>query len=222
MKAVILAAGVGSRLGHPYPKALNKLQDGETILGRQIRLLQECEIREIIIVIGFKMNLIMESFPDVYYKYNPIYYITNTSQSLLSGIKSLNEEVVWLNGDVIFEKEVLERVIKNKGNTVAVNKAVCGDEEVKYKTDNNNFLVEISKKVQNAEGEAIGINKISSDSIQFFKDALKSCKQNDYFEKAIEVMIQNEYNFSIVDTSDLKCIEVDFEEDWQKALSLFC
>ena len=41
MKAVILAAGVGSRLGRPFPKTLSRLPGGETILGRQIRLLHK-------------------------------------------------------------------------------------------------------------------------------------------------------------------------------------
>ncbi len=47
MKAVILAADVGSRLGRPFPKCMSLLPDGEQILGRQIRLFHEVGIREI-------------------------------------------------------------------------------------------------------------------------------------------------------------------------------
>ena len=69
MKAVILAAGVGSRLGRPFPKSLSLLPDGERILGRQIRIFQQFGINEIFVVVGFKKELIMEEFPQVYYKY---------------------------------------------------------------------------------------------------------------------------------------------------------
>src|SRR6056297_2461183 len=101
MKAVLLAAGVGSRLGRPFPKSLVKLPGGERILGRQIRILREKGIRQIFVAVGFKMDLIMEEFPNVYYRYNPFYYITNTSKSLLCILEDLDDDVIWLNGDVI-------------------------------------------------------------------------------------------------------------------------
>ncbi|OCL27615.1 UDP-N-acetylglucosamine pyrophosphorylase [Orenia metallireducens] len=221
MKAVILAAGVGSRLGRPYPKSLSKLPDGETILGRQIRILRKYGVNEIIIVVGFKKSLIMENFPQVYYKYNPIYYITNTAKSLLHGIEDVKEDVIWLNGDVIFDEEVLEKVIKTKGNLVAVNSVQCGEEEVKYRIDEGGYLSSISKTVKDAEGEAIGINKISKADIDKFKESLKECQDDDYFEKGIENIIQDNVKFKILDVSQYRCIEVDFQEDWDTAINLF-
>ena len=94
MKAVILAAGVGSRLGRPFPKSLSLLPDGERILGRQIRIFQQFGINEIFVVVGFKKELIMEEFPQVYYKYNPVYYITNTAKSLCCGFEQLDDDVI--------------------------------------------------------------------------------------------------------------------------------
>lgn len=221
MKAVILAAGVGSRLGRPYPKSLSRLPDGETILGRQIRILKKYGINEIIVVVGFKMNLIMESFPQVLYKYNPVYYITNTAKSLLRGIEDISDDILWLNGDVIFDEGVLKRVIDVKGNVVAVNSAECGAEEVKYTTDSQGYLHSISKRVKNAEGEAIGINKVSNIDIEDFKEALRECQDDDYFEQGMENLINKGKKFKVIDISDLRCIEVDFQEDWNTAINLF-
>ena len=65
MRAIILAAGVGSRLGNPFPKSLSLLPGGERILGRQIRIYRELGIKEITVVVGFKKELIMEEFPQV-------------------------------------------------------------------------------------------------------------------------------------------------------------
>ncbi len=221
MKAIILAAGVGSRLGKPFPKSLSQLPTGETILGRQIRILRELGINEIIIVVGFKKEFVMEYYPDVLYSYNPLFYITNTSKSLLHGLENLDDDVVWLNGDVVFDELILDRVIKTKGNVVAVNSAKCGEEEVKYKTDKKGYLTEISKQVLDAQGEAVGINKISQKDLKAFKEALRECKDNDYFEKGIELMIEREKKFVMVDISDCRCIEVDFQADWEVAVGLF-
>ena len=221
MKAVILAAGVGSRLGRPFPKTLSRLPGGETILGRQIRLLRKSGIEEIIVVVGFKMSLIMESFPEVYYKYNPVYYITNTSKSLLCGIQDCEDDIIWLNGDVVCDEGVIERIISSEGNAIAVTPAQCGEEEVKYTTDPEGYITAISKTVKNAEGEALGINKVVAEELAEFKECLQQCDDNDYFEKGIEFMIERGKKFKAIDVSEYRCIEVDFKEDWDQVVSLF-
>ena len=221
MRAVILAAGVGSRLGKPFPKSLSQLPTGESILGRQIRLLREQGIKEIIIVVGFKKEFIMEYFPNVFYSYNPLFYITNTSKSLLHVLEDLEDDVIWLNGDVIFDDVIINRVIQCPGNVVAVNSAHCGEEEVKYRTDQNGYLVEISKQVAKPQGEAVGINKISVQDINAFKECLRKCEDKDYFERGIEFLIEQGKQFKAVDISDCRCIEVDFQADWEVAVSLF-
>lgn len=221
MKAVILAAGVGSRLGRPYPKSLSKLPNGETILGRQIRILRQNGINEIIVVVGFKKELIMESFTNVYYRYNSIYYITNTSKSLYKGIEDICDDIIWLNGDVVFDESIISKIVSQKGNLIAVNRSKCGEEEVKYKTNKQGNIIEISKKVKNAEGEALGINKIMKDDLQSLKNALKKCDDNDYFEKAIEYMIKDNKVFKPLDVSEYRCLEVDFQEDWELAVDMF-
>ena len=221
MKAIILAAGVGSRLGKPFPKALNKLPDGESILGRQIRILRKNGIQEIIVVVGFKMNLIMESFPEVFYKYNPIYYVTNTSKSLLCALTDLDDDILWTNGDVVFDEEVIEKMLHTEASAVAVNSSKCSEEEVKYKANPRNFLTHISKLVENPDGEAVGINKMARCDLPHFRRALSEVEDNDYFEKAIEIMLRQGSHIKIVNISDYRCIEVDFDEDWAIATELF-
>lgn len=222
MKAIILAAGIGSRLSRPFPKSLSVLPYGETILGRQIRILKELGLDEIIIVVGFKMTLIMEQFPEVYYKYNPNYYITNTSKSLLCSIEALDEDILWMNGDVVFDKAILSGIIDAKnGSIVCVDKKSCGAEEVKYTLDNDGCISEISKEVVNGEGEAVGINLIRKHDLPNFTQALRECDDNDYFEKALEIIIKNNSKIKPMDISTHKCIEVDFEEDWESAQRSF-
>ncbi|MBI9109634.1 phosphocholine cytidylyltransferase family protein [Maridesulfovibrio ferrireducens] len=222
MKAVILAAGIGSRLSRPFPKSLSVLPYGETILGRQIRILKDLGVNEIIIVVGFKMTLIMENFPEVYYKYNPNYYITNTSKSLLCAIEDLDDDILWMNGDVVFDKAIIRKVLSIKDDSfVCVDCKSCGEEEVKYTRDDQGYINEISKEVVNAEGEAVGINMILKKDLETYAEALRKCDDNDYFEKGIEMIIQDGVKIKPVDISDYKCIEVDFEEDWVSAQASF-
>lgn len=71
MKAIILMAGIGKRLGRSLPKCLTELPNGETILDRQLRFLRSY-VDEIIAVVGFKKEIIMEVQPDILYVYNQI------------------------------------------------------------------------------------------------------------------------------------------------------
>lgn len=220
MKAVILAAGVGSRLGRPFPKSLSFLPSGERILGRQVRIFRELSIREIHVVVGFKKTLIMEEFPEVLFRYNPTYYITNTSKSLLCGLRDLDDDILWVNGDVVYDPEVVEAVLRVGGNAVAVNCTRCGEEEVKYRTDAEGYLLEISKQVSEPEGEALGVNFVSRAGIPVLVRALEACADNDYFEKGIEMSIK-EAPYRSVDVSNHRCIEIDFETDLAEARRLF-
>jgi len=149
MKAIILAAGVGSRLGRPLPKSLAILPTGETILGRQIRIFREVGIREIIVVVGFKKTLVMEQHPKVYFTYNPLFYITNTSKSLLCAVQDIRDDVIWTNGDVVFDPDVLRKVVAAEHNVIAVDRKKCGAEEVKYATDDSGRITAISKNIEN-------------------------------------------------------------------------
>lgn len=221
MKAVILAAGVGRRLGEQMPKCLNKLPSGLTIIENQIFSLEKCGIKEIFAVVGFKKEIVMENYHKIFYVYNPFFHITNTAKSLLCFMERIEpDDVIWINGDVVLEEEVIKRVLEKEGNIVAVNKFKCGEEEIKYKT-NNRKIIEISKEVKDGEGEAVGVNKISRKDFEVFLRSLVKCSNNDYFEKAIEISISEGIEFYPVDVTDCKCIEVDFIEDFNKAREMF-
>lgn len=213
---------MGSRLAGYLPKCLVELPSGKTLIENQIEVLRENGIRDVTAVVGFKKEIIMERFPGIAFKYNPIFHITNTSKSLMMALSGMDpDDTMWLNSDVFLESEVIKRVSALKGNVVAVNRAKCGQEEVKYATDSNGRIVAISKQVTPGEGEAVGINKISSRHFAALLDSLSRCKNDDYFEKGIEMCVGNGVDFLPVDISDCKCVEIDFEGDLKKVYKLF-
>ena len=220
LTAVILLAGLGSRLGRPHPKCLTPIGQGETILSRQLAILKKFHI-PVVAVVGFKKDIIMEAAPEMSFVYNPNFDTTNTSKSLLCAVEKIHHgDILWLNGDVIFDEDVMQRMLDNADHPiVAVNTARTAEEEVKYTTNDENKIIQLSKQVTQAEGEALGINLITREYMGEFKQHLEKVDENDYFERAMETMIESIGPiFSPVDVSDLACIEVDFEEDLSDAL----
>ena len=225
IKIIILAAGIGSRLGNPFPKPLTPLKDGKSIMQKQVDNISEFfDVNDISVVVGFKKDLIMERFPDLTYVYNQFFDQTNTSKSLLKALKkNKNNSVLWLNGDVVFDQKlfsVLQKDIEGQNSFIAVNTARVADEEVKY-TLKNGFVYELSKEVKNGLGEAVGINFIAAKDMAVFIEYLEQCGDNDYFEKGLELAIKNDQlELKAVDISEYDCIEVDFVEDLDNANSI--
>lgn len=104
----------------------------------------------------------MEAVESVCFIENADYESTNTSKSLLMALENVNEDCLWLNGDVIFDHDVVSRVKNNVGNTIAVNTSKCQEEEIKYTTDSTGFINAISKSVQNAGVESVGLAPITN------------------------------------------------------------
>ncbi len=223
MRVVILAAGVGSRLGSPWPKPLTELADGRSILQRALDILAgRFDASEVSVVVGFKKDMIMEAFPQVSFIYNARFGETNTSKSLLKGLKLTGRDpVLWLNGDVVFEPALLELLAAqlDRGQSfVAVNTEEVGDEEVKYDLDASGLIRNLSKEVSPALGEAVGINFVSADDKPYLIARLEDCDDQDYFERGIELVIEKDSRrFTALDISSAMCIEVDFTEDLDRA-----
>lgn len=228
LRVVILAAGIGTRLSRPAPKPLTELRDGRSIMKQQMDNVFTIfgDDSRITVVVGFKFQSIMEAFPDVSYVYNESYDQTNTAKSLLKALTaSESGGVLWMNGDVVFDPEVLERVrpaVYSDKSFVVVNSSEVGDEEIKYTLDSEGYIADISKTVVGGQGEAIGINFVSSMDKSRLITKLREVDEQDYFERAIELSIKEDgLRLLAVDISDLKAIEIDFEDDLKRANQIF-
>jgi choline kinase len=227
-QVVILAAGMGTRLARPLPKPLTELRDGRSIMQQQIENLKFAfaESYRVMIVVGFKLEAIIERFPEATFVYNEFFDQTNTSKSLLKALRASGDGgVLWLNGDVVFDPEVLVRVsplMEANQSFIVVNQSKVSDEEVKYTLDAEGFIKELSKQVVAGLGEAVGINYVSADDKAALIVRLGEVDDQDYFERGIEIAIERDAaKFKAVDISDLYAVEVDFAEDLERANELF-
>ena len=130
MKAVIFNSGLGNRMGafsqHNH-KSMAQLRDGETIFHRQIRLLSEAGIREFIVTTGpFEDQLISEiiDFPELDFTFvrNDIYYKTNYIYSMYLAREYMDDDLLFLHGDLVFNKQLVIDVLNcEDANTGTVN-----------------------------------------------------------------------------------------------------
>lgn len=215
MKTVILAAGIGSRLGKNNPKPLAQLYKDKTILDFQVeKIARKVGIHNIVVVVGYKKEMIMERYPQLLYVYNPAFKQTNTAKSLLLALEKIEEDVLWLNGDVYFDESLLDLLLTSKYSSCLVNIEECGEEEIKYSTDDKGFIQQLSKQVENAKGEAVGINLVKKGDLNNFKRELDAVEENAYFEKALEnLTLAKKLQLKPVDMGNYYCKEIDFPED---------
>jgi choline kinase len=215
---------MGSRLGRELPKPLTELNDGRTIMKQQFDNIHHAfgKKAKVTIVVGYKAEHIVEAFPKASFVYNDEYDQTNTSKSLLRALQaSTPGGVLWMNGDVVFDPTALDRAAKmvaRDQSFVSVNTEKVSDEEVKYTTDAEGYIKELSKTVKGGLGEAVGINYISRNDKAMLIRQLKRVEDQDYFERGIELAIeQDKLRIEPVDISDLYAVEIDFAEDLERA-----
>jgi len=171
MKAVILAAGIASRL-RPLtdntPKCL-LMAGNKSILERTVDNLLANKINDIIIVTGYLEQMIKEFVSDKYpslnitYLFNELYSSTNNIYSLwLTRDNILGNEMLLLDSDIVFDKEIIATLLTSGyDNCLALKRHSVEHEEIKVKADENGRVTEIGKEVAltDAIGESVGIEK---------------------------------------------------------------
>ena len=174
MKAVILAAGIASRLRpltDTTPKCLLKIGE-RCLLERAFDALIQNGFDEFIIVTGYRQQQIVDflqtRYPErkVTFIYNDRYESTNNIYSLwLTRPYADEEEVLLLDSDIVFDPQIVAKLLgSDKADALALNRHELGAEEIKVIADEEQKVVEISKvcSIPEAIGESIGIEKMSA------------------------------------------------------------
>jgi choline kinase len=221
MKAVILAAGLGTRLGHGIPKALVEVSPGRTIMDFQIEALTPyVQLHEIHAVVGYRKEMIVSRYPQLTFVENIDFATTNTGRSLLSGLRlTQGTDTIWLNGDLFLTRGVIDAVMRERRNCMAVINTRVADEEIKYTLAPDGSIDQVSKTVRDGLGEAVGVNKVTAASLPALCTALEASGTRDYFEAAIERLV-GVVPFFPVDVSAHPCVEIDFADDLTRARAM--
>jgi choline kinase len=234
MKAVILAAGCATRL-RPYsddtPKTLLPVA-GVPILRRTITSLLRCGIDQFVIGTGYLEHMVRESvarwFPglDVAFVSNPDFRTTNNAYSLsLLRAHLENDAFLLLDGDVVFDTSVIERLLERGPDCLAVRSVGdLGLEEMKVTADAEDRVLTIGKHVpvRGAMGESVGIELFSQSTSRKLFGALhqrihEQGLVNEYYEAAFQQILDDGATLFGVDIGSLYATEIDTIEDLKAA-----
>ena len=245
---IIVAAGLGSRLKNYTNNSPKCMLDfgGKTLLQRQIEAFNENGLNKISVIRGFKKEKI--NYPDLTYFENKEYKNNNILNSLMYAEEALNGHVIVSYSDILFEKEVVDRLMKSehdisivvdidwRGYYVGRNEHPINEAE-NVIFDANNNVVKIGKILTNkhdVHGEFIGMMKFSPRGSEIFKKHFHRSKELFWdkpfqrakiFQKAyITDMIQEMSDMGV----PIHCViiergwkEIDTEEDYKNALKAF-
>ena len=237
MKAVILAAGIASRLRpltDTTPKCLLKIGE-RCLLERAFDALIQNGFDEFIIVTGYRQQQIVDflqtRYPErkVTFIYNDRYESTNNIYSLwLTRPYADEEEVLLLDSDIVFDPQIVAKLLgSDKADALALNRHELGAEEIKVIADEEQKVVEISKvcSIPEAIGESIGIEKMSATYTKALFQELETMitvegLDNIFYERAFVRLIPQGYSFYVIDTTEFFSAELDTVEDFQQAQKL--
>jgi len=236
MKAVILAAGMASRLRpltNDRPKCLLKV-GSRCLLERTVDNLVGVGITQLVVVIGYRGDMI-RSFLTKNYPTLDITFINNDDFQTTNNIYSLwlthpqvdGKDFILLDSDILFDGRIISRLLEHSGSVLAVNNHELGDEEIKVITDTNGKVTEISKtcSIKAAIGESVGIEKMTAEYSKALFSELKQMIVREgmsdvFYERSFERLIPQGFQFGVVDTTDLFSIELDTVEDFNRASEL--
>lgn len=232
MQAIIMAAGFGSRIApitNNLPKSFLEI-NGEKLIERAIRLLRERNISDITVVTGYKSEEFHNLLDDnIKFIHNPLYFCTNVLSSFACGMSNLNDDFIFIHADTIFDETILDDLMVSDGADIIlpVDFKRCVEEEMKVITkDGNVHTIHKSIDLEKAEGEFIGIAKVNKVMLNSLKSAVleelkEKSNHQDYFEAALQNLIDSNVLIKTIATSSRNWIEIDFPEDYETAKMLF-
>ena len=249
MQALILAAGMGKRLGK-YTKNNTKCMlkvNNKTLIERAIEALVDNGVKKLILVVGYKNENVKKYLLEdcnnpkvkeieLVFIDNPIYDKTNNIYSLYLAIDEFKKDnTILLESDLIYQAELIKRLVKNKEkNLVSVAKYEqwMDGTVVKLCKENNNIIEFIEKKNYdyneiNQYYKTVNIYKfskqfINKEFIPFLKAYIEAYGENEYYELVLKIITHmSRSNLKALDVSDLDWYEIDDSQDLDIATCLF-
>lgn len=234
MKAVILAAGLGSRLRpitNEVPKCMVPV-NGIRIIDKQISNLVKNGVKDIYVVDGYKAEVLgshlKEAYPFVHIVSNPRYAETNNMYSLYLTKEYVDgEQFLLMNADVYYDTNIVTGLLEGENQSkIACDKSQYLEESMKITLDGSGKINHISKKISEADHYAVSIDvyRVSSeDSKALFKEVTDTIEVKKEENSWTEVALDNIFDHTSFYPYIIKgrWFEIDNHDDLHKAEELF-
>jgi len=227
MKALILNSGLGSRMGEltkEHPKCMTEIAAGETILSRQLKMIAGAGIREVVITTGYYDTVLMEycrglGLP-IHFTFvkNERYAETNYIYSIDCAREYLDDDILLMHGDLVFEERVLERVMGCPDSCMAVSSTLPLPEKDFKAVVRDGFVTKVGIEFFEEAMAAQALYRLRREDWKLWLDEIHAfCEAgNDrvYAENALNAL-NGAANIRALDVGDLLCSEIDDAEDLQ-------
>ena len=235
-KAVILAAGVGRRLGPwsgRHPKALLQV-GGRPLLERSLLCLRDHGVSHVVLVVGHLREQIQafvgDRFPDLHVEYvvSDRYATTNNSYSLWLARDQLTEDVLLLEADLLYVPELIDRIQRSpEPNQVAIARYTPGMDGTVVRLDGAGNVSQLIEGREQGDDfdysdtfKTVNIYRLSRDYlcrefVPALDDAIGAGRVNDYYELVFKTSLgKDPWKFHGLDCSDIFWSEIDDWIDW--------
>ena len=225
MKALILNSGLGSRMGvltSEHPKCMTEISAHETILSRQLRMVADAGIEEVVITTGYYDGVLVKYCQSlelpIHFMFvnNPIYDQTNYIYSIYCAKDYLDDDIILMHGDLVFENEVLDRVVASPVSCMTVSSTLPLPEKDFKAQVVNGMVMKVGVSIFNEAMEAQALYKLFKDDWKVWLDKIIEFCENDnrkvYAENALNEL-NGSANIHALDVENLLCSEIDNPED---------
>jgi choline kinase len=215
MKAILLAAGVGRRLGHDKPKALLEI-GGRTLLARHLENLAALNI-PVRVVTGFMADMLLAQAPGAEAAHNAEYR-RGSLLSLRCGLEGLDEDAIVMDADVLYDPTILSDVAGLERGFAIDPRTDPGDEEMMIGIQAGEVRAIRRGQLGGFDlvGEGVGFFKIDAASLPALRSAIDAADPEGDYECALDTFV-GAHGAAYVEVAGRPWTEIDFEEDVQRA-----
>lgn len=225
MKVLILNSGMGTRMGvltKEHPKCMTDISNVDTILSRQLKIIEKNQIVDVVMTTGYFEDVLKEYCSslnlnlNITFVKNPLYDSTNYIYSIYCAKDVLDDDIILMHGDLVFDEAVFKQTLENSRNCMAVSsttplpdkdfKAVIDGERVKkvgIEFFENAVAAQALYKIDRKSWK-IWLNKIC----EFCESDNRKCYAESAFNEVSDIC-----EINILDVKDLLCNEVDDSKD---------
>src|SRR5918992_2609608 len=231
MRGIILAAGRGARLtggNHDMPKCLVTL-GGETLLSRNIRLLRDAGIDEVVVVVGCAADTVRRTCQGVEFVENARFAQTNSLYSLWLARPLLADGFIVMNCDVLVHPQLVTDLLTARHEDALLiayreRDTRYGDEEMKVRV-RRGCVADISKTMdpEEADGENVGMVKFGADGARLLIEEMDALvaggNHKAWVPRAFKAFAERR-PLHAIGTRGFPWTEIDFPEDYRRAVEV--
>lgn len=225
MKALILNSGIGNRMGaltSKQPKCMTEISLKETILSRQLKMAVDAGITEVVMTTGYFDSVLanycksLDMPLHIVFVNNPEYSSTNYIYSIYCAREYLDDDIVLMHGDLVFENEVFDRLMNSKSSCMAVSSALPLSEKDFKAVVKEGKVKKVGVEFYNDVIAAQPLYKLMKKDWEIWlKKIIEYCemgKRKCYAENALNEL-DGACNIDALDIVHLLCAEIDTPED---------